>query len=125
MDDRKNATINRTRTTFPIPPGVREWDSDPKTVTMVALTVREEIEANKVADGRGTGDVGLSYELLRRSVVAKDGKPIDPTGTDLDWVEGTSPKCRSLLLQAVLRMNRVSREDSDAFFKGAVVESSG
>lgn len=82
----------RPRYTFDVPEDSRVYETDPKTITFVPIRVRDEQDAVKLAEtGKNLGD-----ELLRRSVVALDDKPVDwNTGGD-GWIERVSPKTLEL-----------------------------
>jgi hypothetical protein len=118
---------DRPRFTFTIPPEERAYPTDPTRVTLVPLRVSEEMEAEKVAMA-GPRDADMEtlrgLELVRRAVVAIDGKPVNwssPLGPE--WLERCSPQVRSRVRQAYNRVH-MPREKNDAgFFDSMVVES--
>lgn len=109
-------TLSRPYVTFTVPEGARQFETDPKEVVFRPLTVRNEIEANKAARLTDAPDAALPYELMRQGADAVDGKKVDWSTDDPQWVERTSPKCRELLLRGWLQVNRLgeSKEDKQA-----------
>lgn len=102
---------NRPKYTFTIPDVDRVYATDPKTVTLVPLRVSDENDAAAVAmAARGSGAMLLS-ELVRRSVIAVDGRQVSWDGAGAEWYEKTSPKVRKRVIAAY---GRVNDPDEDA-----------
>lgn len=121
-------TLSRPYVKFTVPEAARQFETDPKEVVFRPLTVRQEIEANKIARITDAPDAALPFELMRQGTDSVDGKKIDWGTTDPQWIEGTSPKCRELLLRGWLRVNRLgeSQEDKQAqadFFESMKVST--
>lgn len=104
--------IERPKFVFTVPEKVRQYPSDPKSITLSPITAGEEKDANDVADGAKTP---LAYELVKRSTVEIDGKPIDWGKGDGDWLERCSPKVRQLVFAAFARVNQPGEDDTAAF----------
>jgi len=115
MPDMKIPTLTRAVVTRKIPEAVRQFESDPREVTMRPLSVKEEMDAAKMARLKEVPDAALPFELLRQSVVKIDGKPIGYDDDSSNWVESTSPKCRELLMKGFLNLNRLSDSKEDKF----------
>ena len=127
MPDMTVPTLARATVTYTIPEAFRQFETDPKAVTMRPLSVREEIQAAKAARLTEVPDTALPYELLRASVVKLNGEQIDWSTSAPQWVEACSPKCREMLMKAFLRLNRNGEGDKAAeasFFDSAVLSSS-
>lgn len=117
----KGANPRVTRT---IPESARALPGDPQKLTFALLTLDQEIDAGKVAEAAGGGNARLTSELTRRSVVAVDGKPIDWSGTDPEWLDRASPKVRQLAFKGFIATNRTT-DDEDAAFLASETVSSG
>jgi len=107
---------DRERYTYKVPETARRRATDPRTVTMVDVRLSDEEEADKVASAAGGGDLKFTNELIRRSVVEIDGKPVDwsaPGGPE--WLERTSAPVRNLIKKAFARVHRSDKGDEDAF----------
>jgi hypothetical protein len=92
------------------------------------LSFRED----KLAMKRGRGEMADSvYQLLRMSIRAVDGDPVDWTdGGKADvmldrLLEDIGQKGRALLLEAYKRMSIPTEEESEAFFGRARVGTAG
>jgi hypothetical protein len=109
-------TLKRPEIEYQIPDRIRAYPDDPKSVTVRPITLKEEIDANNVATTNGSGAAGLVIEIVRRSVCRLNGKLVDWSTPDPQWIESTSPKVRDLITEAVLKWNRVSKAESDDFF---------
>lgn len=115
----ENQTVlARPETRFEIPESSRTYPTDPKSVTMRPLTLREEMEAEKAAAAMGGTRRAEAAELVRRMVVAVDDKPVDwgstgPNGPE--WYERCSPKVRDIIAGAYLPLNVPSEEERQAF----------
>lgn len=86
---------------FTIPEQDRVYPTDPKMVTLVHVRIRDELDAAKISGAQGTGVSGTLVELVRRSVVEIDGKPVDwgaPGGAE--WLERASPPARARIMDA-------------------------
>src|SRR5882672_2117404 len=113
MPDMKIPTLARAIVTYKIPEAVRQFEADPAEVTMRPLSVREEMDAAKMARLKEVPDAALPFELLRQAVVKINGKPITWDDDSSNWVEATSPKCRELLMKGFLALNRLSDSNED------------
>lgn len=93
--------------------GVRELDTDPKTVTLRQLTFEEEQQALRSARER---NVDFSYDGAMRSVVAADGKPVtwDNDGKE-QFFRSLSAKARDLVVTAFQHISLPKREAVTAF----------
>jgi hypothetical protein len=107
------APLRRPETTFTIPLASRVFPGDPTTVTFSPITARDELDASRAALAKGGTDAALTHELVRRSVVKVDGKPVDRTGgapqkdsVPDDWINSTSPQVRSHLQDGFMVVNR-------------------
>lgn len=128
MPDMRIPTLARATVTRTIPEAARQFESDPHEVTMRPLSVREEMDAAKMARLKDVPDAALPFELLRQSVIKIDGKPVSWDDDSTNWVEATSPKCRELLMKGFLTLNRLgeSKEDKQAeadFFASTAISS--
>lgn len=117
----------RIRFTYTIPESERAFETDPHTVTLVPLRVSEEMEAKKLAGASRGGDRDTKevMELMRRAVVAVDGKPVDwasPLGPE--WLEQCSPQVRLRVLRAYNDVH-VPKEENDADFFGSRIVEAG
>ena len=78
--------------------GVREFPTDPQTITIRQLTYSEELQALSAANTRNTT---YQYEGAMRSVVSADGKPITWANDQKEtFFAGMSQQCRELVLRA-------------------------
>ena len=77
--------------------GVREFATDPTTITIRQLTYSEELQALAAADNRKTS---YQYEGAMRSVVAADGREITWKENEKEtFFSGLSQGVRELLLR--------------------------
>lgn len=111
--------IERPRFTYTIPEKARQFPSDPKSITLSPITAGEEKDANDASDGAKTP---LAYELVKRSAVAIDGKAIDWSKGDGDWLERCSPKVRQLVFEAFSRVNRPDEDATKDFLASEKVD---
>lgn len=115
--------LSRPLITYTIPERFRQFPTDPTSVALRPLTVREELEAGKSALASSNPDGALSIELLRQSVFSVNGKQVDWGTADPQWLEATSPRCREILLKAFLRVNRVTESKEDQAAEAAFFAS--
>lgn len=115
--------LARPEVTYTIPEDIRAFETDPKAVTMRPITVREELDANAIVSGAKNAQEKLVLEIVRKSVFKVDGKEIDYSTDAPEWIERASPKVVNLVTEAVLRLNRPSKEETDLFFKSATKSS--
>lgn len=87
-------TLKLPEYTYKIPESAREWETDPKTVTIRSFPVGTELDAMNAL----TNVNAMAYELLQRCTVRQDGKAVDQ-GTN--FIEQWSPKVRTLMTRAV------------------------
>jgi hypothetical protein len=101
--------------------GVRELETDPKTVTLRQLTCEEEQQALQAAKARG---VDFSYDGAMRAVVAADGKAItwDNDGKE-QFFRSLSAKARDLVVIAFQHISLPKREAVSAFLASEKVEN--
>lgn len=118
----KTVTLERPSYKFTIPDKVRQFPSDPQSFSMRPITAGEERKANEIADGTKSP---LAYELVRVSVDAVDGKPIDWGTSEPEWLERCSPKVRQLVFEAFARVNRPSDEDTKTFLDSQEIVAAG
>jgi hypothetical protein len=104
-------TLKRARHTFTVPESARRLETDPHTVTFGEQTLREEMDAAKEAALNPESPQALDYALLKRIVIAIDGQP----PADLDWIEKTGPKVRTLLIAGLSRATMPTKVELDAF----------
>ena len=77
--------------------GVREFATDPTTVTLRQLTYAEELQALQAAETRKTS---YQYEGALRSVVSADGREITWTNNEKEtFFAGLSQQVRELILR--------------------------
>ena len=77
--------------------GVREFPTDPTTITLRQLTYAEELQALQAAETRKTS---YQYEGALRSVVSADGKEITWTNNEKEtFFSGLSQAVRELVLR--------------------------
>lgn len=77
--------------------GVREFATDPTTITLRQLTYAEELQALQAAETRKTS---YQYEGALRSVVAADGRDITWTNNEKEtFFAGLSQAVRELVLR--------------------------
>ena len=77
--------------------GVREFATDPTTITLRQLTYAEELQALQAAETRKTS---YQYEGALRSVVSADGKEITWTNNEKEtFFSGLSQAVRELVLR--------------------------
>jgi hypothetical protein len=107
--------------TYTLPDSVRALPTDPRTLTYALLTVEQEIDAERAAQGGGTA--ATTRELVKRSVVAVDGRAIDWAGTDPEWYDRASPKVREQATRGFIRVNRTSGKEDADFLASEAVES--
>jgi len=82
--------------------GPREYETDPKTVTIRQLTYAEELQALQAAEVRKTT---YQYEGAMRSVVAADGRDITWTNNEKEtFFSGLSQAVRELVLRAFTKI---------------------
>ena len=112
------------RLTYTIPDSARALPKDPKKLTYVLLSIEMEIDADKAAAVAGGGERNVRRELVKRAVVAVDGKPVSWEGTDPEWYDGASPKVRELAWYGFVKTNRTTNAE-DAAFLGSEAVSSG
>lgn len=118
-------SLKRPEIDYQIPDRIRAFPEDPKSVTVRPITIKEEIDANNVATTNGSGAAGLVIEIVRRAVCRINGKAIDWSTPDPQWIEAASPKVRDLITEAVLKWNRVSKSESDDFFASEKMGAGG
>jgi hypothetical protein len=112
---------NRPRYKYSIPEKSRQFPTDPKSVTFVPLRVEDEQDALKVAEAKGSTR-SFQAELVRRSVVALDGKTINWEKGDDAWLERVSPKVRELIYIGYRKANENADEEKAAFLAGEEIE---
>lgn len=105
----------QTRYKYTIPEAVRSFATDPREVVLKELSVAEESRVSKIAQNKG-GE--FAYEALKAAVVEVDGSPLtwDNGAKDI-FIDGLSPRVRTLLLEAYKRLHIPQDEDLDSFFK--------
>ena len=104
--------IERPTYKFTIPEKARQFETDPHSLTFRPCTADEERQANEVAQATRAP---LPFEMLRRSVCEIDGKPVDWSTPDPEWVERASPKVRDLAFQAFAKVNVPTKDEVDSF----------
>lgn len=115
--------LQRPETTFKVPAKCRVFPADPQTLTMVPISLQEELDAHAVVASQGKGVAALNYEMAKRSVSALDGKAIDWSGTGPEWLERASPQVRDLLVEGFAKVSRATQEDVRDFLASAVTKS--
>ena len=117
-------TAARPRHTFRVPESERVYDTDPTTITVSPLRVSEVLDASNVAmKAQGDGQMALSNELIRRSVVAINGKAVDwSSPLDAEWYERCGPKVRSLALRAYNKVNGPSDKGAEDFLDSETID---
>lgn len=97
---------------FTIPESVREFSTDPSSITIRQLTYAEETQAFAAAELRKTT---FNYEGAMRSVVDADGKAITWTDNEKEtFFAGLSNKVRDLVIRAFAKVALPTvREASD------------
>lgn len=113
---------SRPRHKFTIPEKSRQFPTDPKSITFVPIRVEDEQDALKVAEAKGSPR-SFQTELVRRSVVAVDGKPIDWSKGDDSWLEKASPKVREFVYLGYRKVNENEAEEKDAFLGSLEIEA--
>lgn len=96
--------------TFTIPEKDRRWKDDPKTFKLREYTVQQELDAMGVAKS-GTQ---LEYELLQRTLIETDGKPVDQGTNSLAKYSNAT---RKRMQQALNKINMPDEESTEAFLK--------
>ncbi len=109
--------LARPEVTYKIDDSIRLFETDPKAVSLRPISVREELDANAIVTSKKGGADQLVIEIVRKSVFKVNGKDVDWSTPDPEWVERASPKVLNLITEAVLRLNRPSKEETDLFFK--------
>jgi hypothetical protein len=108
----------QARYTFTVPAKARMFEADPATVTMVPLTMDQDMQGSKMFD-----QTKNPYQKIALGIVAVDGKPVS-------WVDGQvdsliakwSPPVRDLVAKAHFKLNQATDEDA-ASFLGSMVTS--
>jgi hypothetical protein len=103
------------RTTYTIPDSARARPKDPKTLTYVLLTIDMEIDADKASAAAGGGEKNVRRELIKRAVVAVDGRAVSWEGSDPEWFDDASPKVRELAWYGFVKVNRTTNDEDKAF----------
>lgn len=101
-------TLDVPEHTFTIPEKDRRWKADPKTFKIREYTVAQELDAMAVAKS-GTQ---LEYELLQRTVIELDGKPVDQGA---DFLGRFSNATRKRMQRALNLVNMPDPEEDEAF----------
>lgn len=115
--------LQRPETTFKVPAGCRVFPDDPKTITMVPISLQEELEAHAIIASQGKGVAALNYEQAKRSVCKLDGKPIDWGTTAPEWLERASPQVRDLVVEGFAVVSRAKPKDVSDFLASAVTQA--
>ncbi len=105
---------SRPRFSLVIPESFRLFETDPKKVTFVPLTMGQEADAFKAAEA---GRVAPILELIRRSVEKVNDKT--PDGL---WLENSSPKIRTGLGRAYRQLFDLDQDEFDGFFASKTVD---
>ena len=108
-------TLARVEITYTIPETCRIRETDPRVVVLRELTIAQETDAHAVAEGSRAPTFQLPIELLRRSVVLADGKPVDP-----DWIDGVSSPCRELMGRGMMPLQMHTQGDLKDFLASGV-----
>jgi len=116
------AADTRPRHTFKVPEKSRQFPTDPKSITFVPIRVQDEQDAMKVAEAKGS-PAAFQPELVRRSVVAVDGRAIDWGAGDDAWFDNCSAKVRELVYKAYRKVNENEAEETAAFLASLVIEA--
>lgn len=121
LAEAQRAAENRTRYTFKVPPKARMRESDPTSVTLVEITMKEQQEATRTAQAN---KVQVGLEMLKFAVVEADGKPLSWKGNEREiWLDQVSPKVRTLLLQAFNHIHAPADEDEADFLASMTAQA--
>jgi hypothetical protein len=100
--------------------GVREFPTDPHTITLRQLTYAEETQAFAAAEARKTS---FNYEGAMRSVVAADGKPINWINNEKEiFFSGLSNKVRDLVIRAFAKVALPTVGEAQDFLASEVID---
>lgn len=105
---------------FTFPKAMR-GPKDPTTILVAELTLEQEEDADRAS----SSNKSLGTELVKRAVVAVDGRPIDWAGEGPEWFDRASPKIREFATIAFRKVNRTTATEDEAFLASAVVKSGG
>lgn len=98
------------RYVFKIPASARMLEADPQEVTLVPLTLEQDMHGNKLVDQSKS-----IYDKIKLSIVAVNGSPIS-WGAALDSaVDSMSPKCRDLIARAYMQLHAPSDDEASDF----------
>lgn len=110
----------RPRFTFAIPESARLSPDDPRKVTLVPVTLAEELMAQKAAEASKSP---VGYELAKMSIIAVDGKPLDwASGARETFLETVSAPVRQLVMAAYVRVNNPAPEAEKDFLASMLTE---
>lgn len=110
---KRAAEESREKHTFKTPPKFKRGANDPKSITILELTLQEEDIAWKLSMG---SDKGLADEMLKRSLYAVDGRVVNHGVNEAElYYARWSARFRKLAMQAFARVNNTDKSDDDAF----------
>lgn len=117
LAEAQRAAESRTRYTFKVPTKARMRETDPTSVTLVEVTLKEQQDATRVAEAN---KIPAGIEMLKHAVVEADGKKLTWANGEREvFIEQLSPKVRTLLLQAFNHIHSPADED-EADFLGSM-----
>ena len=100
--------------------GVREFATDPHTITLRQLTYAEETQAFEAASVSKTS---FNYEGALRSIVAADGKPVTWTNNEKEtFFSGLSNKVRDLVIRAFAQVALPTVQEASDFLASETIE---
>lgn len=99
----------QARFTFTIPGSVRVT-GDPMTITLVPLTLKQDLDGNKLMEREG------AWGKVKMALSQVDGRPVNWASGEVDEViESMSPPVRELVMAAYIRIHMPPGQAVDDF----------
>lgn len=113
----KPAQPAQPRYTYTIPEK-RRSSADPKNITLVALTLSQEMHANKLVE-----QTGNAYEKVKMAIVAVDGRPVNwATDEAEEMLNRISPVVREFILKAYMDIHVPTDDETADFLASRKIE---
>jgi hypothetical protein len=105
------------RFTYKVPASARIFPTDPESVTLVPLTLEQDMHGNRLLDQSKN-----VFDKIKLAVVAINGKVLS-WGPEMDKaIDGMSPKCRELLGRAYAQIHAPDEAEAEDFLGSRSVE---
>jgi hypothetical protein len=110
--------VRGPRYTFTIPPKARTSAEDPESITLVALTMDQELMGNTLVVKSNN-----PWEKVKLSLAALDGKAVDWGTGQVDTALGKmSPKIREFVIAAFRQIHLPTEDETTNFLESVRVD---